>query len=130
MEELWKQVIQYVCERRLWFEKSEREAKLFFELLWHLLRKKDGQSMWPNPNGMLEYGRQAARIAKLRYQLAQSDDKTKLAEQIETEMMIFEKLDKECHLPILECRECKEECEPRSAYHLYNTVSQNINRIQ
>jgi len=86
----------------------------------HLLRKEEGQSMWPNPGKMREYGSLSQKIATLRAQPARD---AQIEEQIGNELQLFERMEKELYLPILRCKECQEECEPRSPFWLYLTYN-------
>ena len=52
-----------------------------------------------------------------------SKDKAKVEEQIPMETKILEELDTKTYLPLLMCRDCKQECEPRSEYLLYCSYS-------
>ena len=60
-------------------------------------------------------------IEKSRSRLTEATptDKTDIEEQIETNLRTFEELEKKCYLPIWVCRDCEEECEPRSPFTLY-----------
>ncbi len=90
----------------------------------HLLRKEEGESEWPNPGKMLEYGCLSQKIATLRAQPARGKEfEEQIEEQIGDELQIFERMEKELYLPILRCKECKEECEPRSPFWLYLTYN-------
>ena len=46
-------------------------------------------------------------------------DAATIEEQIERQETLYEEMDQESYLPLLMCKACKEECEPRSAYHFY-----------
>ena len=83
----------------------------------HLLRKEAGESMWPIPEKMVEYGKVAKRIATLRVSLACGEKE--IEEKIQTELQVFKRMEKELYLPILCCKECQEACEPRSPYWMY-----------
>ena len=87
-----------------------------------MLKKEEGESMWPNPQAIVEMGRQSMAISKLRAQMEKMkgpENMEDLQEQIMHHQMMYEQMDVCSSLPILLCRSCKEECEPRSPYHLY-----------
>ena len=76
--------------------------------------------MWQNPGKMREYGSLSQKIATLRAQPARD---AQIEEQIGNELQLFERMEKELYLPILRCKECQEECEPRSPFWLYLTYN-------
>ena len=104
----------------------------------HLLAKKEGESIWPNPEALVEMGKQSEAIARLRAQVHQleqklgegSDAKEKIQERTEQRLKVFEQMDRESTLPIRVCRECKDECEPQSPYSLYVVYYASIPRLE
>ena len=85
----------------------------------HMLRQEertDFEGAWPNPVGHIEHAKHCMKIVDLRSQLAKG--KANVEDQIKMAVSELPELEKNCHLPILVCRECKEDCEPRSGHRM------------
>ena len=83
-----------------------------------LLRQEEGDSVWPNVEGMVAYGKASTAVLDLERQAlslkgSEKDEAEKRLEGLRAEK---ERLESSTYLPMVVCRQCNVGCEPRSPY--------------